>query len=128
MKKQCCPFQRALLTAVLLIGMWAPTAVSGEFDDVPAKGMPTLVVLGTPSCPPCVRMKPVLEKIAKQYAEKAAVIPIDVGIQKEFIARFGVKAIPVEIFFNADGLEVYRHVGFMDEKGILDQLKKLGVE
>ena len=90
--------------------------------------MPTLVVLGTPSCPPCVRMKPVLEKIGKQYAEKASVIPIDVGIHKEQLARFGVKAIPAEVFFNADGREVYRRVGFMSEQEILDQLKKMGLE
>ena len=128
MQKPCCLPRRALLAAVLLIAMGPLAAMAGEFDDVPAKGMPTLIVLGTPSCPPCVRMKPVLEKIAKQYAEKAAVIPIDVGIHKEHVARFGIKAIPVEVFFNADGREVYRHVGFMNEKEILDQLKKMGVE
>ena len=113
---------------MLLSAMGPLAAIAGEFDNVPAKGKPTLVVLGAPSCPPCVRMKPVLEKIGKQYAEKASVVPIDVGIHQEQMARFGVKAIPVEVFFNADGREVYRHVGFMSEKEILDQLKKMGVE
>jgi thioredoxin 1 len=120
---------RALFMALLVIATGtAFAAEGGELDNIPAKGMPTLVVLGTPTCPPCVRMKPILEKIARQYTEKAAVIPIDVGIYTEQMARFNVKAIPVEVFFNAAGREVYRHLGFMDEKSILDQFKKMGVE
>jgi len=126
--KTCRRHARVLILGVLVLLFTAFRAAAGEFDNIPVKGMPTLVVLGTPSCPPCVRMKPVLEKIGKQYAEKASVIPIDVGIHKEQLARFGVKAIPVEVFFNADGREVYRRVGFMSEHEILDQLKKMGLE
>jgi len=128
MKKRFYHQQRVLLIGVLAIAIGAFTVSAGEFDNIPAKGMPTLVVLGTPSCPPCIRMKPILEKIGRQYAERVAVLPIDVGIHKEQMARFKVKAIPVEIFFNADGREVYRHLGFMDERAILDQFKKMGLD
>jgi thioredoxin 1 len=128
MRKQFHHQPVVLFMALLAAAAGTFVASAGEFDNIPAKGMPTLVVLGTPSCPPCIRMKPILEKIAKQYAEKAAVIPIDVGIHKDQMARFNVKAIPVEVFFNADGREVYRHLGFMDEKTILDHFKKIGVE
>lgn len=126
--KTCRRHPRVLILGVLVLLFTAFRAVAGEFDNIPEKGVPTLVVLGTPSCPPCVRMKPVLEKIGRQYAGKASVIPIDVGIHAEQMARFGVKAIPVTVFFNADGGEVYRHLGFMSEKEILDQLKKMGLE
>ena len=117
-----------LFAAVVLMAMEAASAIAGEFDNVPAKGLPTLVVLGTPSCPPCIRMKPVLEKLAGQFAGRAAVVPIDVAIHMDQMIRFRVKAIPVEVFFNADGSEAFRHVGFMSEKEILDQLKKMGLE
>jgi thioredoxin 1 len=113
---------------VVLMAMEAASAIAGEFDNVPAKGLPTLVVLGTPSCPPCIRMKPVLEKLAGQFAGRAAVVPIDVAIHMDQMIRFRVKAIPVEVFFNADGSEAFRHVGFMSEKEILDQLIKMGLE
>jgi thioredoxin 1 len=73
-------------------------------------------------------MKPILEKLAGQYAGRAAVIPIDVAIHGDQIARFGVKAVPVEVFFDAAGRETYRQVGFMDEKSILNQFRKLGLE
>jgi thioredoxin 1 len=128
MKKPAGLRQRILLAAVMLIAINASSAIAGEFDHVPVKGLPTLVVLGTPSCPPCIRMKPVLEKLASRFSGRAAVVPINVAIHNDQMIRFGVKAIPVEIFFNADGREVYRQLGFMSEREILDQLKKLGVE
>ena len=31
-------------------------------------------------------------------------------------------------FIDENGKEVYRHVGFMDEKAIVNQLKKMGIE
>ena len=120
--------QQALIIVVLSLAIAAFRASAGEFDNVPAKGKPSLLILGTPSCPPCIRMKPILEKIATQYREKASVVPIDVSIYKDQMVRFNVKAIPVEIFFDADGREVYRHLGFMDENSILGQFKKIGLE
>ena len=33
-----------------------------------------------------------------------------------------------QIFFNERGEEVFRHVGFFDEKSIVEQLSKMGVE
>jgi len=121
-------FRRAVIISLLVLVLAGSQASAGELGDIPPKGKLSLVILGTPTCPPCVRMKPILEKIGKQYAEKAAVIPIDVGIHTEQMARFGVKVIPVEIFFDADGREVYRHLGFMSEKDILDQFKKMGLQ
>ena len=127
MRKRFYHPQWVLLIGVLAVAIGAFTASAGEYDDIPAKNMPTLLVLGTQSCPACSRMKPILEKIGRQYAEKVAVLPIDVGIHKQQMERFKVKAIPVEIFFTADGREIYRHLGFMDEGAILDQFKTMGV-
>jgi thioredoxin 1 len=73
-------------------------------------------------------MKPILEKLAGQYAGRAAVVPIDVLIHQDQMVRFGVKAIPVQVFFNTDGRETYRHIGYMDERSIVDQFKKLGLD
>jgi thioredoxin 1 len=126
--KTCRRHPQVLILGVLVLLVTAFRAPAGEFDGVPVNGVATLVVLGTPSCPPCVRMKPILEKLAGHYAGRAAVVPIDVAIHQDQIIRFGVKTIPVEIFFDADGREVYRRVGFMSETQILDQLRKMGLE
>ncbi|MBW2050127.1 MAG: hypothetical protein JRJ09_16595 [Deltaproteobacteria bacterium] len=42
-------------------------------------------------------------------------------------ARFGIRVIPVQVFYNAKGKEVFRHQGFYAEAEVLKQVKKLGV-
>ncbi len=99
-----------------------------DFNKVPIKGMVTMIDLGAKSCIPCKMMAPTLEKMEKIYRDKAAIVFIDVWENREQAGRFGIKAIPTQIFFNPEGKEVYRHVGFMSEKEIVDQLKKMGVD
>jgi thioredoxin 1 len=96
--------------------------------EVPVKGMVTMVDLGAKKCIPCKMMAPILEKVEKKYEGKAAIIFIDVWKHRGEAKRFQIQAIPTQIFYDRDGNEVYRHVGFMDEAGIDAQLKKMGVE
>jgi len=102
-------------------------AFTEDFEAVPVKGMVTLVDLGADKCIPCRMMSPILEKMEKNYRGKAAVVFIDVWKNRDQAGRFGIRAIPTQIFFNKDGEEVFRHVGFMNENAMIDQLKKMGV-
>lgn len=104
-----------------------PETGSGEVREVPVKGMVTMLDLGADSCIPCKMMAPILTKMEKQYEGKAAIIFIDVWKHREQAKRFGIRAIPTQIFFNKEGKEIYRHVGFMGESAIVKQLKKMGV-
>ena len=89
--------------------------------------MVTMIDLGAKKCIPCKMMAPILEKMEKVYNGKAAIVFIDVWENREQIERFGIQAIPTQIFFDKDSKEVYRHIGFMGEKEIMAQLKKMGV-
>ncbi len=88
-----------------------------------------MIDLGAKKCIPCKMMAPILADLEKEYKGKAAIIFIDVW-QKENkgqIKKFKIRSIPTQIFFDKDGKEVYRHIGFMDKKSIVDMLKKMGV-
>jgi len=98
-----------------------------DFEDVPIKGMVTMIDLGAKKCIPCKMMAPILERLEKAYSGKAAIIFIDVWKNGSQAKRFAVQAIPTQIFFEKDGKEVYRHVGFLKEEAIVEQLKKMGV-
>ena len=111
-----------------LIGPSATKADVEKFADLPVKGMVTMIDLGAKKCIPCKMMAPILAKMEKQYESKATIVFIDVWKHNEQAKRFGIRAIPTQIFFNEDGKEIYRHVGFMDENAIVNQLKKMGVE
>jgi len=103
-------------------------AEPGKPPDVPVKGMVTMVDLGAKSCVPCKLMAPIMEKVEKDYEGKAAIIFIDVWKEPDQVKRFGIRAIPTQIFYDKEGKEVYRHVGFMSENAIVTQLKNLGVQ
>jgi thioredoxin 1 len=112
--------------SALTIYVWDVEAQ--EFSMVPARGMVTMIDLGADSCIPCKMMAPILEKLEKEYDGRAAIVFIDVWKHKDQAGRFGIRAIPTQIFFDKEGKEAYRHLGFMSEKAIVEQLKKMGVE
>ncbi len=90
--------------------------------------MVTLIDLGANQCVPCKLMAPILDKLQKDYKDKAAIVVIDVYKHNDQVQRFGIRAIPTQIFFDPNGKEVYRHTGFMSEKAIAEQLTKMGVK
>lgn len=99
-----------------------------NLPEVPTKGMITMLDLGAKKCIPCKMMAPILQKMEKAYKGKAAIIFIDVSKHRDQGRKFGIWAIPTQIFFDKDGKEVYRHFGFMSEQAIVAQLKKMGVD
>ena len=111
-----------------LFGPPAAIADAEKFSDVPVKGMVTMIDLGADKCVPCKMMAPIMAKLEKAYEGRAAIVFIDVWKHNEQAGRFGIRAIPTQIFYNEKSREVYRHVGFMGEKAIVDQLKKMGID
>jgi len=117
---------------LLLIFLFLSTVGAGAAGEpakaVPVKGMVTMVDLGASRCIPCKMMAPILQKLEKRYAGKAAIVFLDVWVDPQPARRFGIRAIPTQIFFNKKGEEVYRHEGFMSEEAIVAVLQKLGVK
>jgi thioredoxin 1 len=118
----------ALLAVLLGYGMVVGAKSPGEKQvAVPVKDMVTMVDLGAHKCIPCKMMAPILAKLEKEYKGKAAIVFIDVWKDRSQAERFGIRAIPTQIFYDKSGQEVYRHVGFMSEDAIVEQLNKMGV-
>jgi thioredoxin 1 len=106
----------------------SPAAQAAETKEIPAKGMITMVDLGAKKCVPCKMMAPIMEKVEKDYQGRAVIHFYDVWENREPATRFGIRAIPTQIFFDKDTKEVYRHEGFMSEEDIVKQLTKMGVK
>ena len=90
-------------------------------------GLPRLLDLGATKCVPCKMMAPLLEEIKKEYAGKLQVDFIDVWENPAAGDQYGIQSIPTQIFFDASGKELFRHVGFMPKEDILAKWKVLGV-
>lgn len=90
--------------------------------------LPRLVDLGASTCIPCKMMEPVLQELRQEYAGRFQVEFYDVWQHPEYKERYGVRMIPTQVFYSADGKELWRHEGFMAKEDILDKWKELGVD
>ncbi|MFZ5773903.1 MAG: thioredoxin family protein [Thermodesulfobacteriota bacterium] len=116
-----------LLLAAFLLLLASETLAGGGATSLPAPGMVTMVDLGANSCIPCKMMAPILEELKSEYQGKAAIVFIDVWKMPEQAKKFQVSVIPTQVFYDKSGVEVYRHVGFLEKQAIVDQLAKMGV-
>jgi len=120
-------FKKLSVLVVILMLFFTTGAFAEDYLNIPTKGTVTMIDLGAKKCIPCKMMAPIMVKMEKAYEGKADIVFIDVWENRQPAQRFKVRAIPTQIFFNAQGEEVYRHVGFLDEKSIIDQMTKMGV-
>ena len=90
--------------------------------------LPKLLDLGATKCIPCKMMAPILEELKKEYAGKMKVEFIDVWQNEDAGKQYGVNMIPLQIFFDANGKELFRHEGFFAKEDILAKWKELGVD
>ena len=103
-------------------------AKDNPVDKARMSGKPAMVEFGAKGCVPCDMMQPILDNLRKKYPDKLNVVFVHVGENQILGARFGIQSIPVQVFYDREGKEVFRHVGFYAETEVLKQLAKLGVE
>ncbi|MFO7687174.1 MAG: thioredoxin domain-containing protein [Desulfobacterales bacterium] len=96
-------------------------------DRARASGKPSLIEFGASGCVPCDMMQPILDKLRKEFPARLNVVFVHVGEEKVLAARFGIRAIPVQVFYDRDGKEVFRHEGFLAEPEVRKVLSNIGV-
>ncbi len=77
-----------------------------------------------PWCLPCRKMKPFIEKLAKEFEGRVKVVQINTDEAKQLSAKLNINSIPV-ITFIADGKELTRLTGLQSEETLREELKKL---
>lgn len=102
-------------------------AMDNPVDIARRSGKPTLVEFGATGCKPCDMMQPILDNLKKKYKDRINVVFVHVGEQQILGARFGIRSIPVQAFFDSKGREVFRHEGFYPQTEIEKKLAAMGV-
>ncbi len=105
-----------------------PSATDSSIRAALSSGRPSVVDFGARSCIPCKKMAPILEELNRELKGKANVHFNDVWKDDVLARDYRIQMIPTQIFFNAAGKEVKRHMGFMDKADILKELKALGLK
>ncbi|RJR25115.1 MAG: thioredoxin [Desulfobacteraceae bacterium] len=103
-------------------------AIDNPVEKARGSGVPSLVEFGATGCKPCDMMQPILEKLRKKYEGRLNVVFLNVSQEQILGARYGIRTIPVQAFYDKDGKEVHRHVGFYPETEVEGALSRMGVK
>ncbi|MGH2581608.1 MAG: thioredoxin [Anaerolineales bacterium] len=75
---------------------------------------PVVVDFWAPWCGPCLRVAPVLDQLAKDYAGKVIVAKVNTDEHPVWAGKYDVRGIPTMLFV-ANGKLVHRQVGALPE-------------
>jgi len=97
---------------------------ASNFDEMLKKtNMPLLVDFWAGWCGPCIMVAPVIEELARDYADKAVFAKLNVDENPEIASRYNVMSIPLFMIFK-DGKPVEKIVGAVGRGPLEKALEK----
>ena len=105
----------------------AALAMDNPVDKARRSGKPSLVDFGADGCRPCDMMAPILQNLRVKYAGKVNIEFVHVREKQVLAARYGIQSIPVQILFDKNGKEAWRHTGFIPQTEIESRFAELGI-
>lgn len=106
----------------------APAQLDTPVDKARRSGKPSLVDFGAGGCGACDLMTPILDELGQTYQERCNVLFVSVRDDPLVGYRYGIRAIPVQVLFDAQGREVFRHVGYWPREMIIAKLAEMGIK
>jgi thioredoxin 1 len=108
---------------------WLPlTVLAAAIGCADPKPAPTLLELGTTTCTYSREMKVVLDQLQKESAGKLVIEIVDLDKNPEMDKKYPVKTVPVQIFLDASGKELFRHELSYSKGEIVAKWKELGYD
>ena len=81
-----------------------------------------LVDFGAAWCPPCIKMEPIIDSLAKLQPNNFSLIKIDGGEQNTIVQSLGITVFPTFIIYK-NGKEVWKKQGIVSSEELSSQLK-----
>ena len=113
------------IAAVVLLKQRENTPIDTAEDYVEAN-LPRMVEIGRDKCVPCKMMAPIITELKEEYTGRLVVESINLNEHPEAVEKYDVLLIPLQIFFDASGKELFRHEDFFSKEDILAKWKELG--
>lgn len=86
---------------------------------IPTNGKPTIVDFSATWCPPCQQLKPIFERLEKEFDGRINFIKVDVDENPALAQNYQVQSIPMLLFLNKDGQVQNTIIGFQNYDQLL---------
>lgn len=104
--------------------IWQPWPTQAQGLGAP-KGQPALYEFGSKYCIPCKEMKEVMAALKTSHGDQVEFRLVYVDEEKPLFGQYKIVAIPTQVFLDASGKEVDRHLGALSKEEVIKKLKEL---
>ena len=90
-----------------------------------APGRPTLYEFGAGYCFSCKEMEKIMQELKAQYGQQLEVRLIYADKERDLFKQYKIMLIPTQVFLDASGKEVERHIGPLSRDEVIKKLRDL---
>jgi thioredoxin len=104
--------------------VWQPW-LNQALAAAPATGKPAIYDFGRGMCVSCQEMEKILGAVKGKYGNQVEVRLVMAEKDERMFKKYKIMLIPTQVFLDASGKEVFRHVGLFPEKELVAKLQEL---
>jgi thioredoxin 1 len=115
------------LASIIILGLAAlpPLFVGAQSTPQTKEARPALYEFGAGYCASCKEMEKVMADLQASHGEQVEFRMVYLDQEKPLFQQYKIMLIPTQVFLDASGQEVDRHVGALTKEEVLQKLKKL---
>jgi len=91
----------------------------------PSQGKPALYEFGAGYCFSCKEMEKVMAELKTSHSDQVEFRMVYVDKEKDLFQKYKILMIPTQVFLDASGKEVERHIGPLTKEEVLQKLREL---
>jgi thioredoxin 1 len=111
-----------LVVGFLVVWQAWPTQAQ---SSAAGQGKPALYEFGAKYCVPCKEMQKVMAELKPQYGDQVELRMVYSDEEKPLFEQYKIMLIPTQVFLDASGKEVDRHMGALPKEEVVQKLKEL---
>jgi thioredoxin 1 len=107
-----------------LLVLWPAWPTQAQ-ASAPPQGKPALYEFGAGYCYSCKEMEKVMAELKTSHSDQAEFRMVYVDKEEELFKQYKIMLIPTQVFLDASGKEVERHIGPLSKEEVLLKLREL---
>lgn len=104
--------------------LWQAGATQAQ-GSASAQAKPSLYEFGSKYCVPCKEMQKVMADLKTSHGDQVEFRLVYVDEERPLFEKYHIVLIPTQVFLDASGKEVDRHMGALPQEEVIRKLKNL---